>query len=155
MLFVSVALVLLEISTASALPANRPVPPARNQDGPCDKAVSQMALNQCSGEQYRKSDARLNAVYAKALTVMGYDLDDARAHNNKQKETYERTAINKLKAAEKVWIQYRDLHCDAASQQYAGGSMRSMVESDCLKRTTDHRIEDIKQAYEDGDRKLE
>lgn len=33
--------------------------------------------------------------------------------------------------------------------------MRPMVVSDCLKQTTDHRIEEIKQAYEDGDRKLE
>jgi uncharacterized protein YecT (DUF1311 family) len=122
---------------------------------PCAQAMSQMELDQCSGEQYRKADARLNAVYAKALDLMQNDLSDARARGDKSQETYERTAIDKLKAAERAWIQYRDLHCDAAGQQYEGGSMRAMVVSDCLKQTTDHRIEEIKQAYEDGDRKLE
>ncbi len=112
-------------------------------------------MTACSGEQYRRADARLNAVYSKALELMQHNLSDAKAHNDVQQETYERTAIDKLKAAERAWIQYRNLHCDAAGQQYEGGSVRPMVFSDCMKQTTDHRIEEMKQAYEDGDRKLE
>jgi uncharacterized protein YecT (DUF1311 family) len=152
-LLVSGVIVLLLINAGSA--RQTPMPPTASQEGPCDKAMSQTEMNLCSGEEYRRAGARLNAVYAKALALMGHDLDEARGRNDKRQEAYEQTAIDKLKAAERAWIQYRDLHCDAAGQQYEGGSMRPMVVSDCLKQTTDHRIEEIKQAYEDGDRKLE
>jgi uncharacterized protein YecT (DUF1311 family) len=154
-LFVSGVIVLLAINISTARQAGEPASPAASQEGPCDKAMSQAEMNMCSGEQYRKADVRLNTVYAKALALMQQSLSDARGRNDKQQEAYEQTAIEKLKAAERAWIQYRDLHCDAAGQQYEGGSMRPMVVSDCLKQTTDHRIEEIKQAYEDGDRKLE
>jgi hypothetical protein len=34
-------------------------------------------------------------------------------------------------------------------QQYAGGSMRPMIESQCLTTPTEHRIADLKSIYED------
>ena len=43
----------------------------------------------------------------------------------------------------------------AASQQYRGGTMASMIHSICMSITTEHRIDEMKQAYENGDRKLE
>jgi len=125
-----------------------------DQPNPCDREVSQFEMNMCSSEQYRKSDARLKAIYTKALHIMEEDLADARRDTDADLVKYQRTAIQKLKAAEQAWIQYRDLHCDAAGQQYEGGSMQPMVVSDCLKQATDHRIEEIKQAYE-NDRTLE
>ena len=64
-------------------------------------------------------------------------------------------AIDELKAAETAWIKYRDLQCEAAGQQYEGGTIRLSVENMCMSMTTEHRIQEIKQAYEDGERKLE
>ena len=154
--FVSGAILLLLGYVGSAQQVAKPARLGANQGYPCDKAETQAEMTACSGEQYRKADTRLNKVYAKVLSLLEHDLRDAGGGNDKQQETYERTAIDKLKTAEKAWIQYRDLHCDAAGQQYEGGSMRPMIVSDCLKQTTDHRIEEIKQAYEgEGDRKLE
>ena len=121
----------------------------------CDAAMSQMDLNQCAGEQYHKADVRLNAVYRKTLEIMQRDLGNAQAERDPQLVKYNQQAIEKIKAAERAWIQYRDLHCDAASQQYEGGSMRPMIWGFCMAETTLDRIKELKSAYEDGDRKLE
>ncbi|HEY8670017.1 MAG TPA: lysozyme inhibitor LprI family protein [Terriglobales bacterium] len=122
---------------------------------PCDNAMSQMEMNQCSGEQYRKADARLSVVYHKALTFLAADVDEARHRNDNDETKHGATSIQKLKAAERAWIQYRDLHCDAAGHEYEGGSMRPMMWANCMKLATEHRVANLKEAYEDGDRKLE
>ncbi len=108
------------------------------QKGPCDAAATQLELNQCFGEQFRKADAHLNKIYASLLKQLGSG-----------------TAVQKLKMAEKAWIQYRDLHCEAARSEFEGGSISPMVWAQCMAATTDHRIEELKDAYETGERKLE
>jgi len=67
------------------------------QKGPCDAAATQLELNQCYGEQFRKADARLNKICASLL------------------------------------------------KQLRSGTAA----------TTDQRIEELKGAYETGERKLE
>jgi len=108
------------------------------QKGPCDAAATQLELNQCYGEQFRKAYAHLNNIYASLLKQLGNG-----------------TAAQKLKMAEKVWIRYRDLHCEAARSEFEGGSISPMVWAQCMAATTDHRIEELKNAYETGERKLE
>jgi uncharacterized protein YecT (DUF1311 family) len=70
------------------------------QKGPCDAATTQLDLNQCYGEQFRNADAHLNTIYSNLLKQMRGGKSD--------------TATQKLQAAEKAWIRYRDLHCEAA-----------------------------------------
>ena len=111
------------------------------QKGPCDAAITQLDLNQCYGEQYRNADAHLNKIYGNLLKQL-----------QSEKSA---TAIQKLQAAEKVWIRYRDLHCEAARLEFEGGSMSPMVWAQCMDMTTNHRMEEIKAAYETGERKLE
>jgi uncharacterized protein YecT (DUF1311 family) len=121
---------------------------------PCEKATSQADMNDCYGNAYQKVDARLNHVYRNALSALQHDLENA-GKGDPEQEKYLRTAVEDLKAAEVAWIKYRDLHCEAASQQYAGGTVLSMMHSICLSTVTEHRIDEIKQAYENNDRKLE
>lgn len=97
-LFVSVVIVLLVINIGTARQTGEPASPAASQEGPCDKAMSQAEMNMCSGEQHRKADVRLNAVYAKALALMKQDLSDARGRNNKKQETYEQTCHRKTES---------------------------------------------------------
>ena len=106
--------------------------------GPCDAAMTQLDLNQCYGEQFQKADARLNKLYASLL-----------------KQLRGETAVQKVRAAEKAWIRYRDLHCEAAKSEFEGGSISPMVWAQCMTMTTEHRIEELKAAYEIGERKLE
>ncbi|MGZ4789534.1 MAG: lysozyme inhibitor LprI family protein, partial [Terriglobales bacterium] len=114
-----------------------------------------MELDQCAGQQYRKADARLNAIYHKALDLLHADLAEAQNKKDADQIKYVQQAIDKLKAAERAWIQYRDLHCEAARHQFEGGSMSPMIWGFCMAKTTLHRIDELKSAYEDGDRKLE
>jgi uncharacterized protein YecT (DUF1311 family) len=37
---------------------------AQQTSNPCDQAVTQMDINECSSDQYKKADAQLNTVYA-------------------------------------------------------------------------------------------
>jgi uncharacterized protein YecT (DUF1311 family) len=120
---------------------------------PCEKAASQADMNDCYGKQYQKDDARLNRIYHKAMEYLQHDL--AQAGSDQAQKQSAQTAIDDLKSAELAWIKYRDLQCEAASQQYQGGTMASMIHSMCMSMATDHRIDEIKQAYENGDRKLE
>jgi uncharacterized protein YecT (DUF1311 family) len=113
----------------------------RLQKGPCDAAMTQLDLNECYGEQLRNADAHLNKIYAGLLKQLQSEKSEA--------------AMQKLQAAEKVWIRYRDLHCEAARFEFEGGSMSPMVWAQCMAMTTNHRIEEIKAAYETGERKLE
>ena len=92
------AIVLL---TVTALPARL----AQKSDDPqraCDEAKSQLDLDQCAGEQYRKADARLNSVYRKAIETMQRDLSDSQDHKNLDLIKYNQQAIEKLRAAEKA-----------------------------------------------------
>ena len=111
------------------------------QKGPCDAAITQLDLNQCYGEQYRNADAHLNKIYGSLLKQLQSEKSSP--------------AIQKLQPAERVWIRYRYLHCQAARLEFEGGSMSPMVWAQCMAMTTNHRIEEIKSAYETGERKLE
>ena len=146
---------LLLFAISAFVQNNKPHVQSSVQKKPCDWARTQQELNECSGEQYRKADARLNALYSKLMGLLEKDLAEAQRKNDADQKNHDETAIQKLKAAERAWIQYRDLHCDAARHQFAGGSMGPMVWADCMAETTEHRVVELKDAYSFGDRQLE
>jgi uncharacterized protein YecT (DUF1311 family) len=123
--------------------------------GPCDWAMTQSDMNQCFGEQYKKSDAHLNAVYKKVIALLENDLKAAVADGNNDQKKYAEAAIQKLKTTEKAWIQYRDLDCDAAEFEIQGGSMSPMVGAICMTTVIEHRISDMKDAYGSPERIIE
>ena len=150
--FLSVAIVVAFLQIPAAGQQN---PKAVDPQRACNGAKNQMELNQCAGEQFHKADTHLNTLYGKVLEIMQKDLSEAQDRKDTDLIKHHHQAIEKLKAAERAWIQYRDLHCEAASHQYEGGSIRPMVWGFCMSQTTLDRIEELKSAYEEGDRKLE
>ena len=127
--------------------------PCEKLNSQADLLNSQAELNDSYGKEYQKDDARLNRVYHKAMESLQHDL--AQAGSDQAQKQSAQTAIDDLKAAELAWIKCRDLQCEAASQQYQGGIMASMIHSMCMSMATEHRIDEIRQAYENDDRKLE
>lgn len=113
----------------------------------CNGAKNLMELNQCAGEQYRKADGRLNAAYNKALEMMQKELTVAQERKDSDWTRYFEQSIAKLRAAQRAWSQYRDLHCEAARHQYEGGSVSPMIYGFCMAQTTLDRIEELKSAY--------
>jgi uncharacterized protein YecT (DUF1311 family) len=62
-----------------------------------DKATTQMAMNTCASEEAARVDARLNDVYHRLLAEAAKQPD----------------AVDKIKAAERAWIAYRDAYVEA------------------------------------------
>ena len=125
------------------------------QANPCGNATTQADMNQCSAEEYRKADAHLNIVYKNLVRLLQKDTGEALPPSGNGQKKAETLAVQKLRAAQRQWVQYRDLHCGAVKAQYEGGSIAAMQWSACMTETINHRIEELKHGYETGDRKLE
>jgi uncharacterized protein YecT (DUF1311 family) len=121
----------------------------------CAAITSMANFDTCYAEQFKKEDLRLNHLYRAALVVLQQQLEDSQKRSAKDEVGYASSAIEDLKAAQAAWVKYRDLHCRAAGQQYQGGSIEPLVVNQCMSLVTMHRIEEIREAYEIGDRKLE
>lgn len=100
----------------------------------CTDPQSQLVMNQCAARDYAREDARLNRNYA----VLMAKLESERR--------------SKLREAEQAWLNFRDLQCDFDSDQYAGGTMYSLVRSSCLTQMTKQRNKDLKAMLEDTER---
>ena len=125
------------------------------QANPCGNATTQADMNQCSAEEYRKADAHLNTVYKNLVRLLQKDAGEAQQPSGSPQKNAETPAVQKLRASQRQWIQYRDLHCSAVKAQYEGGSIAAMQWSACMTETTNHRIEELKHGYEIGDTKLD
>jgi uncharacterized protein YecT (DUF1311 family) len=71
-----------------------------------DKAKTQKELNDCAGAEFKKADARLNEVYQQLLKR--FDTDPP--------------AAQKIRAAQRAWIAYRDAQLEA---DFPGANKRS------------------------------
>lgn len=103
----------------------------------CANASDQATLNECAGQDYKKSDAELNKLY-KSIRDRLSDQPDA---------------VKKLVAAQKAWIVFRDAECGFAGFRSQDGSAYPMLISTCRDRLTQARVKDFK-AYlscEEGD----
>jgi uncharacterized protein YecT (DUF1311 family) len=128
-------------------------PPRQN---PCDaRPVSMLQMRECADHEYKDADAHLNRVYQWAMQYMNEDLSHAKGSGDHAQMSYEEAGIAAMKDAERAWLSYRDLQCKAAAQRYEGGTMAPLAYSNCLKTLTEHRIDDLKNAYEQGEHRLE
>ena len=119
---------------ALLLPLLLPVVTAKTQKErqiqPCEERGSQAEASGCAHQEYKAADAELNKAYNRLAGIL-----DA-----------EEKAL--LKEAELGWIKYRDSNCAFESSQYAGGTMRPIIESFCLTRVTKARTAELKEQYE-------
>jgi len=97
--------------------------PARAQMQACAAAQTQTDMNECAAREYKKNDAAMNALYQQLLTKL----------NQRQRSL--------LEDAQNAWITYRDKQC-AFQTSGAAGSVRPLVEYDCLdEKTNVHHAE--------------
>ncbi|HEX7316022.1 MAG TPA: lysozyme inhibitor LprI family protein [Pyrinomonadaceae bacterium] len=102
----------------------------QRQIQPCEGNGSQAEASGCAHREFQAADADLNKAYNRLAGIL-----DA-----------EEKAL--LKASELAWIKYRDSNCTFESSQYAGGTMRPMIESFCMARVTRARTAELKEQYE-------
>jgi uncharacterized protein YecT (DUF1311 family) len=59
-----------------------------------ERAMSQVAMNECANQEAKRADAELNSIYAELLS----------------KAASEPEAVAKIETAERAWIAYRDAY---------------------------------------------
>lgn len=92
----------------------------------CDRSDdSQQMMNICANEDYQAADAKLNTAYQ--------DLIGSEDANGKKL----------LQTAQRAWIAFRDADCAHTTASSAGGSIHSMVVSQCLTKLTNDRIKQL------------
>lgn len=112
--------------------------PSLAQEVNCAKAITQAALNVCANREFVAADAELNRAYAAAMVAA------------RESEAYEPGTEERLRAAQRAWVAFRDLDCEAVAPALpTAGSMQPMVRSGCLARHTDQRAYDL-WIYADG-----
>jgi uncharacterized protein YecT (DUF1311 family) len=91
------------------------------QYGKCmSKANTQMAMNACASEEVQRADGELNKIYQKLLSSA----------------TDQSGAVEKIRAAERTWIAYRDAYIDAmypAKDKQATYGSRYPMDVDLLR----------------------
>lgn len=87
----------------------------------CANANTQIEMNTCAAGQYKAADAKLNETYQNALQRAAPAQRDL------------------LKQAQVAWITLRDADCALISSGTEGGSMQSMISSQCLTDKTHER----------------
>lgn len=121
----------------------QPADSKKPTDFPCSKATTTLETNECLANLEHEADADLNALYQKIEKLI-------RARISQEQtplKAYQERSLAKLKAAEVAWIHYRDAQCDAAEQQFEGGTISTSVRLGCLKDLTDQRTRELQHTY--------
>ena len=97
--------------------------------GHCGDAGTQDVMNACFALEYQNADAEMNKMYRKMLNKLDKDIQI------------------KVRAAQRAWLRYRDLHCDAVGSLYEGGSVQPTEVFSCRTGVTSARTREIKEQY--------
>jgi len=101
-----------------------------NASDNCNNLKTQLEMNACAANEYQRDDAKLNEYYKELAEKLGPS----------EKE--------RLKAAQRAWIKFRDLQCEFEASRYEGGSIQPLVRSSCLAQVTKQRNEDLRRMIE-------
>lgn len=99
------------------------------QDGACRESVVTSDLTQCLDLAWKKSDAKLNDIYARVQRVLD------------QEEK------GRLVRSQGLWIKYRDATCDAEYGLYGGGTGGPPTRLACLGAETRMRETSLLRTY--------
>src|ERR1700721_1625402 len=96
---------------------------------PCRNVAVTIAMENCFDKAYKAADSGLNQTYSQISKVL------------------QPNDLEQLKAAQRLWIQFRDATCTAESNLYNGGTASAPAYSACLEELTRQRAEDLKTIY--------
>lgn len=112
---------------------------ARAQQDCFDKATTQLESNDCAGKQHQEADAELNRVYKAVLAK--YEKDPL--------------FIEKLRAAQRAWLAYRDAEIEAkfphAAEGNYYGSIFPMCDALYRARLTEERTRKLREWLDGGE----
>lgn len=92
----------------------------------CEASETNEEMAQCLNSSYETADYDLNYAYDELISA----LEDS-------------PAAGQLQEAQRAWIDFRDLACEAEAAYFEGGSAMRLVRLDCLARVTWSRVADL------------
>ena len=113
---------------------------ANEQVDPCENPRNRLEFAACDKYKYDQEDQRLNDVYSKLMQF-------SKGYFNIGNQTGENVA-NKLKEAQRAWIQYRDANCKYEYNTYYPGSQASNISLQCKLRMTKARADELQKKYD-------
>ena len=109
-------------SAAACFPSYAAAQSFQTNSDPCQISGSMVDTSICMQKALERADVALNEMYKKPMPVL---------------EPYEKTALRK---AQRSWIAYRDLECEAEATLYNGGSGKGLIRQSCLYSITIDRL---------------
>lgn len=106
----------------------------------CNPEGTQMEMNQCAADDYAKADKELNQVWKALMT----------------KEKDNKVYTDKLRAAQRAWIAFRDAEvaamyaCAEDNPRFCWGSMYPLLYNTELATLTEARTATLKRYLENG-----
>lgn len=113
----------LDLKTATILAVCLPLACQAATD--CTQAQTQSDMNACAGDGFAQADARLNTLYHQLAKRLAPD------------------DLERLRAAERAWIAYRDSHCAFVGGPSEDGSIHAMIVGTCMADLTAARADEI------------
>ena len=98
-------------------------------NAPCRNVAVTIAIENCFDKAYRAADNDLNQRYSQIEKVLQPD------------------DLERLKAAQRLWLQFRDATCNAESDLYKGGTASTPAYSACREELTRQRAAELKTIY--------
>jgi uncharacterized protein YecT (DUF1311 family) len=96
---------------------------------PCRNIAVTLAMENCFDKAYKVADSTLNQKYNQITKVLQPD------------------DLQRLKVAQRLWIQLRDATCTAESDLYNGGTASAPAYSACREELTRQRAADLETIY--------
>jgi len=95
----------------------------------CANAVTTPDMNECAAREQKVVEANLNRTYQQLLK----DLNDPDSAATKKK----------LVVAQRAWVKFREADCAAVYEHYAGGTIRNLMHSGCMRGRAEQRIKEL------------
>jgi uncharacterized protein YecT (DUF1311 family) len=101
----------------------------------CGNATTQHAMNQCAAREANEADADLNFIYPQVL-----------AHFQRlDRDGDTQAGVQRLRAAQRAWVAFRDAECALAGYEALGGSLEPLLVSGCEAELTKRRSAELRQ----------
>ena len=120
--FLFLAFVLVGSLNTQAQRRAKPAAPAKKEA--CAEPQTQSEMNQCAIDEFKKADAELNKVFQQLLSK-----------TDRQE---------KLKAAQRAWIAFRDADCEYDAAEAEGGTMEPTLRYSCYATATKTRTNQLR-----------
>lgn len=102
------------------------------------KAMDNMAVDQCDNTAMAASDVELNRIYNAIRSRLR---SDGSATNQER--------LASLQAAQRAWITFRDANCRMIADQFLGGNGTIAMNKDCITNTTIARVKELAEVFQD------